>query len=84
MRHACNRIHTNEPNNLDLLNLIHYLYHSVYGVDPHDAPEKLGKHVTPTHNVDANLMPDVVTGKSVTEILHLANKAPLDCSNKAS
>ena len=40
---------------------------------PHDAPKLLGKHVTLTHYVDANLMHDITTGRSVTGILHLIN-----------
>jgi hypothetical protein len=49
---------------------------------PKDAPEPLGKHVTLTHYVDANLMHDVTTGKSVPRILHLINKTPLDWYSK--
>jgi hypothetical protein len=45
---------------------------------PKDAPEPLGKYVTLSHYIDANLMHDVTTGKSVTGILHLINKTPLD------
>ena len=40
------------------------------------------KHVTLTHYVDANLMHDVTSGKSVTGILHLINKTPLDWYSK--
>ena len=45
---------------------------------PTDAPEPLGRRVTLTHYVDANLMHDVVTGRSVTGILHFLNKTPMD------
>jgi hypothetical protein len=45
---------------------------------PQDAPKPCGKHVTLTHYVDANLMHDVITGRSVTGILHLVNKTPID------
>jgi hypothetical protein len=47
-----------------------------------DAPEPLGKYVKLSHYVDANLMHDVATGKSVTGILHLINKTPLDWYSK--
>ena len=47
-----------------------------------DAPPPLGNHVTMTHYVDANLMHDVITGRSVTGILHLANKTPIDWYSK--
>jgi hypothetical protein len=46
------------------------------------APKPLGKYVTLSHYVDANLMHDVMTGKSVTGILHLINKTPLDWYSK--
>jgi hypothetical protein len=38
--------------------------------------------VTLTHHVDANIMYDVVTGRSVMGILHLANKTPIDWYSK--
>ena len=44
---------------------------------PKDAPEPLSKQVTLTHFVDANLMHDLSTGRSLTGILHLANKTPI-------
>jgi hypothetical protein len=49
---------------------------------PKDAPEPLGKYVTLSHYVDANLIHDVTTGKSVTGILHLINKTTLDWYSK--
>jgi hypothetical protein len=86
MRHACIRIRTDEPDYSDLPELSHDWSRSVYGeiteLVPHDAPEPLGKYVTLTHYVDANLMHDVVTGRSVTGILHLANKTPIDWYSK--
>jgi hypothetical protein len=60
--------------------------YSVYGnvleVELTDAPEALGKHVTLTHYVDANLFHDIITGRSVTRILHLVNKTPIDWYSK--
>jgi hypothetical protein len=43
-----------------------------------DAPELFGNYVTLTHYVDANLMHDVAMVRSVTGILHLVNKAPIE------
>ena len=61
---------------------IHYDWeHSVYGNVkeelPRDAPEALGKHIILTHYVDANLYRDVLTGHSVTGILHFINRTPI-------
>ena len=60
--------------------------YSVYGNVkeelPKDAPEPLGKYVTTTHYVDANLFHDILTGRSVTGILHLMNKTPIDYYSK--
>jgi hypothetical protein len=33
-------------------------------------------------HIDANLMHDITSGKSVTGILHLVNKTPIDCYSK--
>jgi len=45
-------------------------------------PTPLGKFVTLTHYMDANLYHDMITGRSVTGILHLANKIPIDWYSK--
>jgi Reverse transcriptase (RNA-dependent DNA polymerase) len=55
---------------------------SVSEMLPSDAPKPLGKCVTLTHYYDANLFHDIVTGHSVTGILHLINKTPLDWYSK--
>jgi hypothetical protein len=47
-----------------------------------DAPESLGNYVTLTHYVNANLIHDVATGRSVTGILHLVNKTPIEWYSK--
>ena len=49
---------------------------------PEDAPEPLGKHVTLTHYVDANLFHDALTGRSVTGILHMLTATPIDWYSK--
>ena len=55
-----------------------YVYHPCKEEVPHDAPQPKGKCVRTTSFVDANLMHDMVTGRSVTGILHLLNKTPIE------
>ena len=45
---------------------------------PEDAPRPLGKRVQFTTYYDANLYHDLITGRSVTGALHLANKTVID------
>ena len=49
---------------------------------PSDIPPPLGNPVTLTHYVDANLMHDLTTGRSVTGILHFMNQTPIDSYSK--
>jgi hypothetical protein len=49
---------------------------------PQDISAPLRKHVTLTHYVDANLIHDSTTGRSVTGIPHTINKMPLDWYSK--
>jgi hypothetical protein len=58
------------------------VYGNVSEMLPPDAPEPLGKFVTLTHYFDANLYHDVLTGRSVTGILHLFNKTPIEWYSK--
>ena len=51
-------------------------------VIPTDAPEPLGKPVTTTSYQDANLHHDIITGRSVTAVLHFLNKFPVDWYSK--
>jgi hypothetical protein len=86
MRRSAIRVRTDEPDYSDLPEMEHDWSRSVYGeiseLVPKDAPDPLGKAVTLTHYVDANLMHDIVTGRSVTGILHMINKMPLDWYSK--
>ena len=86
MRHAAIRIRTEEPDQSDLPSQDLNWDMSIYGDNkeeiPEDAPEPLGKFVTLTHYVDANLMHDTITGKSVTGILHVINQTPIDWYSK--
>ena len=50
---------------------------------PEDAPTPKGKHVVTISYHDANLHHNVITGRSVTGVLHFLNKTPVDwCSKK--
>jgi hypothetical protein len=58
------------------------VYGKVKELLPKDAPEPLGSYVTSSHYIDANLMHNITSGKSVTGILHLVNKTPIDWYSK--
>jgi len=47
-----------------------------------DAPEPLGAHVRTTTHKDANLMHNLVNGRSCTGILHFLNQTPIDWFSK--
>jgi hypothetical protein len=47
-----------------------------------DAPPPMGKPVVMTTYVDANLYHDVISGRSVTALLHLLNQTPIDWFTK--
>ena len=80
------RIRKEQPDYSALPNFDFDWTRTVYGAMeemlPKDAPEPLGKQVTLTHFVDANLMHDLSTGRSLTGILHLANKTPIEWFSK--
>jgi hypothetical protein len=81
MRFASIHIRTEEPAFSDISDSEYDWTYTVYGkvneLIPKDAPELLGKYVTLSHYVDVNLMHDITSGKSVTSILHLADKTPI-------
>ena len=85
MKHAAIRFRTHQPDYSDLPSK-QYEWTSTYGdieeLLPHDAPVPLGKPVTLTHYVDANLFHDALTGRSVTGILHFINGTPIDWYSK--
>jgi len=83
---GCIRVHTQEPD-LSGIPIPEYDWaYSVYGnikeEIPKDAPPPLGKYVTLTHYIDANLLHCLLTGKSVTGILHFLNQTPIDWFTK--
>jgi hypothetical protein len=86
MEHAMIRVRTNEPDYSALPVPVFDWAHTVYGdiseIIPIDVPPALGKYVTLTHYFDANLYHDMLTGRSVTGILHLFNKTPIDWYSK--
>ena len=86
MRHAAIRVRTEIPDYSDLPTNEYEWARSVYGetkeIIPKDTPKALGKPVRFTHYVDANLMHDILTGKSVTGILHFINQTPIDWYSK--
>ncbi len=86
MKHAAICFRTEEPDFSALPDQQFDWAYTIYGcvkeVLPHDMPTPLGKFVTLTHYMDANLYHDMITGRSVTGILHLANKIPIDWYSK--
>jgi hypothetical protein len=77
---------TNEPDFSDIEVAEYDWSKSIYGnaseAVPNDAPEPLGKPVTMTHYQDGNLYHDIITGQSVTAILHFLNKFSIDWYSK--
>ena len=86
MKDAVIRIRVDEPDYSGIPETLHKWDYSIYGegseILPSDAPEPLGKPVILTHYVDANLYHDLLTGRSVTGILHFLNKTPIDWYSK--
>ena len=81
MQHASIKISMEEPDYSQIPDQT-YEWSKLYGDNkmeiPSDAPEPLGKYVVLAHYVDANLMHCMLTGRSMTGILHLMNKTPID------
>jgi hypothetical protein len=86
MKDAVIRVRTGIPDYSDLPTQEFDWSRTVYGETtediPKDAPPPLGKAVRLSHYVDANLMHDLLTGKSVTGILHFINQTPIDWYSK--
>ena len=79
-RDAVIRIRTEKPDYSDLPDPEYDWARTVYGEIkeevPADAPKPLGKAVIHTCYVDANLLHCLVTGRSVTGVLHFWNQTP--------
>ena len=86
MRHAIIRIRTSKPDYSAIPKKVHSWSSTCYPdakeVIPHDAPLPKGKPVRATACFDANLYHDLISGRSVTGILHLLNKTPIDWFSK--
>ena len=82
MRHAVVRIRTSEPDYSSLPEKVYdwdyTCYHGAKEEIPKDIPTSRGKRVILTSFVDANLLHDLISGKAVTGIIHMANKTPID------
>jgi hypothetical protein len=83
---AAIRVRVLEP---DLSNLpdqefdwCHTVYGNVEELIPKDAPKPLGKAITTVTYTDANLYHDMLTGRSVTGILHFCNQTLVDWYSK--
>ena len=82
MRNSCIQIRTEENNYSALpdhkFDWKYYLYGEIKELLPDDAPTPLGNYVSLTHYVDSSLLHDQLDGNSVTGILHLVYKTPVD------
>jgi len=79
-RDATIRIRTDKPDYSDVADPQYDWARTVYGdiqeIIPADAPKPLGEAVVHTCYVDANLLHCLVTGRSVTGVLHFWNQTP--------
>ena len=85
-KHACLRVRTEEPDFSSLPDNHYDWSRSVYGdvreEIPEDAPPPKERRVVLSTYKDANLYHDLMTGRSVTGILHFINRTPLDWFSK--
>ena len=81
MKHGFIRVRTEEPDFSDLPEKHYKWERTVYGdvkeIIPDDIPRPLGKRVVLTSYVDANLNHDLLTGRSVSGVLHFVNQTPV-------
>jgi hypothetical protein len=86
MKEARIRVLTNEPDFSDFQDPEYdwssYVYGDVKEIIPMDIPEPKGKYITLSHYFDANLYHNMITGRSVTAILHFLNQTPMDWYSK--
>ena len=85
-KHDSTRYRTKEPGNIYLPNMKHERSYTVYGkvqeIIPNNCPKPLGKSVTTTTTLDANLLHCLATGASLTACLHFCNQTPTDSYSK--
>jgi len=86
MKHGTIQFRVSQPDMLSYPKTEYGWERSVYGKVteqlPEDAPPGKGQQVVMISFVDANLLHDVVTGRSVTAVLHFLNKTPIDYYSK--
>jgi len=86
MKDSAIRVRTAKPDYSGLVEPIYKWEYSVYGNTteeiPNNIPEPLGNDVITTSYIDANLYHDMLTGRSVTGILHLLNQTIIDWYSK--
>lgn len=86
MRHGVIRIRVGKPDYSNIPEKKYDWFYTCYSGAkeeiPTDAPKPLGKDVVLTSYFDANLYHDLISGRSVTGILHLFNQTPIDWYSK--
>lgn len=85
-RHATIKIRTDAPDYSNIPVKMYDWEYSCYAdaeeETPPGSPEPKGKPVTMTSFFDANLYHDMISGKSVTVVLHMFNQTPIDWFSK--
>jgi len=85
-KHATIRIRTKEPDLSGLPNQAFDWEESIHGevteLLPEDVSQPCGKSVTTISYYDANLYYNIITDRSVTGVLCLLNKTPIDWYSK--
>ncbi|MGL5934729.1 MAG: Ty1/Copia family ribonuclease HI, partial [Cetobacterium sp.] len=86
MKHGFIRVRTEELDYSDMADITYEWAKTVYGdvkeEIPKDAPKPLRRRVIMTSYVDANLYHDMITGRSVTAVLHFLNQTPIEWFTK--
>ena len=81
-KHYSTRYRAEEPDYSCLPNMKYDWSYTVYGnvqeIIPNNCPKPLGKSVTTTTTLDANLLHCLATGASLTAWLHFCNHTPTD------
>ena len=86
MRHGTIKIRTDAPDYSSIPVKLYDWEYSCYDDAneeiPFDAPAPKGNPITTTTFFDANLYHDLISGKSVTGVLHMFNQTPIDWFSK--
>ena len=85
-KHNSTRYSTKEPDDSYLPNMKYDWSYTVYGnvqeIVPNNCPKTLGKSVTTTTTLDANLLHCLATGALLSACLHFCNQTPTDWYSK--